>query len=431
MKQTKRIEGGEVTTDPQVARFRRSRVFLTAFTCLLPIVLFGGAAAASEGPERVEWRLVVLGNATVPALPGGRQPSLRLDQAQKRVTGYAGCNNFFGSYELAGTSLKFGPLAATRRACPEPQSSVETKYLEALAKVRGWKLEAGELLLVANSEVLARLTTKPANASAAKLEALTFHSKVYKGAPVKLAHGEYRAPAAPGSASEVIIKLGTKRAFGTLNGRESGAVIVTTSLGGTGTFYELALLTRQASDWVNTDTVLLGDRINMHSLAIDGGQIVVAMTVHGPKDPMCCPTLEVQKRWSVRDGHLVAVADSVVPGQHALTGTTWQWAQTRYNNDTRTVPAKPEKYTIRFREAGQIDVRADCNRKGGTYSLQGKQLSIKIITSTMAACEPGSLENEFVRNLTAGTNYFFRGGNLYVDLKFDTGTMRFSAMQQK
>ncbi len=397
-----------------------------AFLGVATVALFGNACAGSNGLENIEWRLSKLGNAAVAPLPGGRQPSFRFDPAQKRVSGYAGCNNFFGSYELAGTSLKFGPLAATRRACPEPQSSVETKYLKALARVQGWKLEAGELMLVANGEVLARLTTKPAKVSAQDLEALTFHSKAYKGAPVKLTHGEYRAPAAPGSASEVIIKLGPKRAFGTLNSREFGAVVVTTSLGGTATFHELALLTRQASGWVNTDTVLLGDRIKLHSLTIDNGQIVVAMTTHGPKDPMCCPTLSVQKRFLVRDNRLVPTEKAAVAESRSLAGTAWQWVHTRYNNDKRTVPAKPEKYTIQFREGGQINVKADCNAKGGTYTVDGKQLSMKIITSTMAACEPGSLEDEFVRNLTAGTIYFFRDGNLFIDLKYDSGTMRFA-----
>ena len=431
MEQTKRIEGGEVTTDPQVARVRRSRVFLTAFTCLLPTVLFGGAAAASEGPERVEWRLVVLGNATVPALPGGRQPSFRLDHAQKRVTGYAGCNNFFGSYELAGVSLRFGPLAATRRACPEPQSSVETKYLGALARVRGWKLDRGDLLLVVDGEVLARFATKPADAPGPGLEALIFQSKVYMGGVVTLTHGEYRAPAAPGSASEVIAKLSPKRAFGSMNGREFGAVVITTSMGGTGTFYELALLTKQASGWVNTDTVLLGDRIDLHSLTIDNSQIVVSMTTQGPKDPMCCPTLSVQRRFAVRDNRLVPTDKASSAQLPSLAGTAWQWVHTRYNNDKRTVPAKPEKYTIWFREGGRIDIKADCNAKGGTYTLNGKQLLMKVVTSTMAACEPGSLEGEFVRNLEAATNYFFREGDLHVDMKYDTGTMRLSVLNRK
>lgn len=413
---------------PSLARVFR---LLPALPGLAILVLMGNACAGSTGLENIEWRLLSFGNGAVAPLSGGRQPSLKFDPAQKKVSGYAGCNNFFGSYELAGASLKFGPLAATRRACPEPASSVEAQYLEALAKVRGWKLEAGKLLLVANGEVLARLTTRPADTSEPDIEALAFHSKVFKGGPVKLAQGEYRAPAAPGSASEVIIKLGGKRAFGALNGRESGAVVVTTSLGGTGTFYELALLTRQASGWVNADTLLLGDRIDLQSVAIDKDRIVVLMTTHGPKDPMCCPTLSVQKRFAVRDNRLVPAEKDKSAESPSLVDTAWQWVHTRYNNDKRTVPAKPERYTIRFGEGGQIAVKADCNAKGGTYAVDGKQLSMKVITSTMAACEPGSLEDEFVRNIEAGTNFFFRDGDLYLDLKYDTGTMKFSSHPKK
>jgi heat shock protein HslJ len=407
-----------------------TRFSKSVFLCFWLTGLVTSVVASARTIEGLEWRLMTLGDSTVPTLPGERQPSLKLDPEQKRVTGYAGCNNFFGSYELAGASLRFGPLAATRRACPEPASSVEMKYLGALARVRGWKLDGGELLLVANGEVLARFAAQAAGVSIPGIEALTFRSGVYKGGPVRLTHGEYRTPAAPGSASEVIVRLSDKRAFGLLNGKQAGAVVVTTSLGGTGTFYELALLSRQGDGWTSIDAVQLGDRVRVHAVTIENNQVIVAMTTHGPKDPMCCPTLEVRKRWSVRDGRLLVVADDAARGQPSLTGTTWQWVQTLYHNDKRTAPAKPGMYTIRFREDGVVDVRADCNRKGGTYSLQGKRLSINITHSTMAACEPGSLENEFVRNLTAGTNYFFRGGNLYVDLKFDTGTMKFSRLQQ-
>jgi hypothetical protein len=49
--------------------------------------------------------------------------------------------------------------------------------------------------------------------------------------------------------------------------------------------------------------------------------------------------------------------------------------------------------------------------------------------STMAACEPGSLEDEFVRNLTAATISFFKDGDLYLDLTADTGTMQFTTRQ--
>ena len=44
----------------------------------------------------------------------------------------------------------------------------------------------------------------------------------------------------------------------------------------------------------------------------------------------------------------------------------------------------------------------------------------------MAACPEGSLEEEFVRGLSAATIYFIQEGDLYLDLKYDSGTMRFS-----
>ena len=108
-----------------------------------------------------------------------------------------------------------------------------------------------------------------------------------------------------------------------------------------------------------------------------------------------------------------------------ILGIVWQWQETRYNDDRRTAPAKPERYAVRFGEDGMLDVRADCNLKGGTYTLEGKRLTIEIVTSTRAACEPGSLEDEFTRNLAAGTAALLRDGDLYIDLKYDTGTMRF------
>ena len=398
--------------------------------CVFMAALNGEALAAPAGPEGVEWRLLKLGDAAAPTLPGNRQPSLLLDPSQKKASGFAGCNNFFGSCELAGATLKFGPFGATRMACAEMDTTVETKYLEALSRTRGWKIDAGELLLVDGAEVLAHFATKQGDSSAIDLETLTVRSNVYTSGPVTLTRGEYHAPAAPGSAGQITLRLTDQRAFATLAGRQTGAVVLVTSMGGSGSFYELALLSRQADAWVNTDTVLLGDRVKVRNVAIENNVVVVAMTTHGPKDPQCCPTQEAQKRYAIQDNRLVPVSDGAPAGPAPITGTVWQWVQTQYSNDKRVVPTKPANYTVQFQDGGQINVRADCNQKGGTYSVDGKRLSITITNSTMAACEPGSLEDEFVRNLTAGAIHFFRDGDLYIDLKYDTGTMKFSGQRK-
>jgi heat shock protein HslJ len=58
-----------------------------------------------------------------------------------KVAGNGSCNRFFGTAEIHGENLKFGPLGATRMACPEPVMNQETKYLRALqaAERFAWK----------------------------------------------------------------------------------------------------------------------------------------------------------------------------------------------------------------------------------------------------------------------------------------------------
>ena len=106
-----------------------------------------------------------------------------------------------------------------------------------------------------------------------------------------------------------------------------------------------------------------------------------------------------------------------------IIGTTWEWQQTRYNNDQNAVPTDPTKYTVTSNTDGTINIRADCNRGGGTYSIQNQQITIEVTHTTRAMCPPDSLDQEFIKNLNATKIYFFKDANLYFDLKYDTGTM--------
>jgi len=255
--------------------------------------------------------------------------------------------------------------------------------------------------------------------------AMTYRSSWLESGQVTLAQGIYRAPAAPGSAAELVVRLTDRQTFGQLEGKDAGAVVLVTQTGGTGTFYDLALLNQEPNGWVNSDVVLLGDRVAIHELAIRDNQVVVDMTTQSPQDPMCCPKLRVQRRFAVHDGQLVAAGESVVaPSPVGLVGPVWQWVQTLYNNDTKTIPPRSENYTVQFGADGTVKVRADCNRKGGTYSLQAQQIAIEITYSTRAACPEDSLEEPFVRDLMGSAIWFMKDGDLFIDLKYDTGTMR-------
>jgi len=261
--------------------------------------------------------------------------------------------------------------------------------------------------------------------TAPDLESMTYLSRWFPSGRVKLSHGEFRESAAPGFASEIVVKLGEKRAFGVVHGKETGAVILLTQAGGTGTFYDLGLLSKGAEGWVNTDAVLLGDRVKILSVEIRDDTIDLIMITHGPGDPTCCPTLQVRKSFAVQGNRLVPVDEGILQGQVEIAGPVWQWTGTLYNDGKKIAPSASKNYTIQLLEEGKLHLKADCNLKGGTYSIQESRLSIEITHSTRAACPEGSLEDQFVRDLTAGVSYFLKDGDLYIDLKFDSGTMKF------
>jgi heat shock protein HslJ len=119
----------------------------------------------------------------------------------------------------------------------------------------------------------------------------------------------------------------------------------------------------------------------------------------------------------------VAAAETSLPAAPMLIGPVWQWVETRYSNDSIVVPPQPEAYTVNFVDGGRVSARADCNQKGGSYFLNGSTLTMKLLQSTMAMCPEGSLENQFVRDLSASAVWFEKDGDLYLDLKYDTGTM--------
>lgn len=64
-----------------------------------------------------------------------------------RVEGSGGCNRFFGSYEIDGDGIAFGPLAATQMLCPDPAMANETLLFDALARAKRFRRDQADLML--------------------------------------------------------------------------------------------------------------------------------------------------------------------------------------------------------------------------------------------------------------------------------------------
>jgi hypothetical protein len=145
-------------------------------------------------------------------------------------------------------------------------------------------------------------------------DAVTFSSSRTPSGTVRFLHGEHRERAAPGSAAELVVTLTDHQAVGIVNGAQTAGVVIVTDLGGSGTFYDVALLVKGPDGWRHVDTVFLGDRLKIHSVALQGDRMIIDMTMHGPQDPMCCPTRRVTRRFAVNTGRLIAVEKDSING---------------------------------------------------------------------------------------------------------------------
>lgn len=121
---------------------------------------------------------------------------------------------------------------------------------------------------------------------------------------------------------------------------------------------------------------------------------------------------------------------SPAPGDMALVGTVWELEQIQYNDDTLLTADPPENYTVEFMEDGSMAIQADCNQGTGEFSSEdGGSIDITVGAITRAACPPGSISDEFIQGLNDSAIYFFQDGKLFMDIQYDTGTMRFRPAQ--
>jgi heat shock protein HslJ len=117
-------------------------------------------------------------------------------------------------------------------------------------------------------------------------------------------------------------------------------------------------------------------------------------------------------------------------GDSLLTGTVWSWQETQMSDGARIVPDAPERYTLEFQPGGRVNIRADCNRGSTNYLLTGGALTFGPIALTRAACPPGSRDAEFLKGLANVSGQLFRGNDLVLTLKVDSGSMRFTTPRQ-
>jgi len=141
-----------------------------------------------------------------------------------------------------------------------------------------------------------------ARLSEAALANAVYLDGIQTGETVQLTDGQYT------NTDEYLhMELLNLRAYGDLDGDgvDDAAVLLATNTGGSGVFVDLAVVLDRGGKPQDTARYFLGDRIKPERMAINGGLIELALVVHGPDDPLCCPTESVVWRFRLVGSELV------------------------------------------------------------------------------------------------------------------------------
>ena len=79
-------------------------------------------------------------------------PTIQFDEKEKRISGFSGCNNYFGAYSTEKNNLSFSQMGSTRKMCPD--MTIENTFVNYLKSVSYYKIENEKLNFFSKNDEL-------------------------------------------------------------------------------------------------------------------------------------------------------------------------------------------------------------------------------------------------------------------------------------
>lgn len=235
-------------------------------------------------------------------------------------------------------------------------------------------------------------------------QAVTLVDGVYQGEPFE-----------PGAASRPELRLWEPSLHtGDVDGAPGGeAVVVLSSTGGgSGEFVHVAVFGVRDGALANLGTAPVGDRVQLQTLWLERGKIVMDVIEPGPQDAACCPTQVARKTYTL-DGGTLKQSSSDVRGRLAismLSANEWTLIQL----DGQPLPADVDPPLIHFAD-DTLRGFAGCNRfTAPVKETKPGELDIGAAGAEKKACPPPQmeLEQKFLAQLGAVNRYHYVAGQL-------------------
>ena len=170
------------------------------------------------------------------------------------------------------------------------------------------------------------------------------------------------------------------------NGVEDAAALLEDHSVGSGTFLFLAVVLDAATGPTPLTALMVGDRIQVKSLAVEDQQAVAELIAHGASDPACCPTWNVRKRYELQEGTLVeSGSEELSPvGLIDLSDTTWRLVDL---GDGQAPVLSTTEVSLAITD-GQVSGSGGCNDYRAALS-EAEDLLQSFVVGPIAATEMG------------------------------------------
>jgi heat shock protein HslJ len=319
-----------------------------------------GSAEATEPPheslglDKAEWVLERYGPAgeEVGLLPGS---TVTLHFEDGRLDGTAGCNGYFGDYQLAGDSLTVGTLGSTEMWC-EGLMDQESAYLNLLRAVETAAREGDSLILTGPAGRLVFAEQAPVDEQAL-LETVWELQTIVNDETARsvLAGSQITIEFEPGRRVSGNAGCNSYSSTYMLDEKGLGFHIFTTTL-----------MACQNQELMDQETLFLKQLQAADWLSLEDEQLVI----------------------SSDEGELI-----FGPASHlSLEGTDWVLAGIS-TGDAVVQTWIDETITARF-EAGQATGSAGCNSYFADYEIDGGHLTLGPVASTRKACSEEIMQRE-------------------------------------
>jgi heat shock protein HslJ len=295
-----------------------------------------------------------------------------------KLNGAVDCNTYQGTYGTSGAKIGIGDIQVTQKTCSNDKDALEQagKYPGLLPLGTGYGIFGSHLLL-----------TKIDGSPLAEYVAI-FDQPALNGT-------NWRLLAYRGSSSGLTRALEGAAVTAFFDGR--GGL---TGSAGCNTYqadYSASKdsLTIQKLSSTNKNCDSPAGVMEQEQQYLAGLPSVATFTVAGP-------TLQL----FTHDGAILAIYQATPPSTELpLVNTSWYLQDFKTDKGVLVAVSNPRDYTLAFAPDGHLTIRADCNSGTGSYTVDGGNISIKVLEMTQATCSGNSLSGQFLRALTEATTY--------------------------